>query len=443
MSIPYPKKDRGGPSPVSRVGLHIYRDPPKAKFTRKYEPVNVADVMYMANPDSQHGDPTRINEAIKFYARGKNPMVEIDYGAGQGATNPYKIEVVRPPLQPAATLNAISRPDVHQNYAIQTLPHIQPFSVGGSVDRAKINDPIRKDIISGTIKLNKSLSYYDMIDQVSREANNKTRPEDIVLRGSIRPTASYSMDPSRENNFIRSTAVGETNVYTVTANPTISRQTINPTQMTEQISANAIQDLRNFAVTSNATFGNIIVYDPKTQASLDLASTVKDKHYIAVTASQGRPLIFNTNDGKQISLKDYSYSVVNTAIGNPQLIIQVNQPEVVLERNTPLFTASSNIRGVGDADAGRMGDGTITLTNNVPLTSVTAGFSSSNGDGSSNVRQTQNQVQLTKQGSFGEYTRNGMINQSMRQSVPTGVGKNEKYRTVAKEGHKMSIGRSY
>ena len=148
---------------------------------------------------------------------------------------------------------------------------------------------------------------------------------------------------------------------------------------------------------------------------------------------------------KQFSKEKDQVDVLNrlTAIGNPQLIIQVNQPEVVLERNTPLFTASSNIRGVGDADAGRMGDGTITLINNVPLTSVTAGFSSSNGDGSSNVRQTQNQVQLTKQGSFGEYTRNGMINQSMRQSVPTGVGKNEKYRTVAKEGHKMSIGRSY
>lgn len=443
MSIPYPKKDRGGPSPVGRVGLHIYRDPPAAKFTRKKETVNVAEIMYMANPDSQYGDPTRINENINFYARGKNPMVEIDYGAGQGASNPYKVEVVRPPLQPAATLNALSRPEVHQNYSVQTLPRIEPFSVGGSVDRAKINDPIRKDVVSGTIKLNPSLTYYEMTEKLSRDASNQTRAEDIVLRGSIRPTSTYSIDFSRENNFIRSTAVGNTNVYTVTANPTISGQTTNPTQMSEQITANAIQDLRNFAVTSNATFGNIIVYDPKTQASLDLASTVKDKHYVAVNAAHGKPLIFNTNDGKQISLKDYSYSVVQTSIGNPQLIIQVNQPEVVLERNTPLFAASSNIRGVGDADAGRIGEGTILLTQNVPLTSVTAGYTSSFGDGSSNVRNTQSQVQLNKQASYGEYNRNGMTNQTMRQSVPVQLGKNDRYRAAAKAGHQMGVDRGY
>ena len=443
MSIPYPKKERAGPSPVSRIGLHIYRDPPAAKFTRKSEKVNIKEIMYMSDPTSEYGDPSRTNEAISYYARGKNPMVEVDYGAGQGASNPYKIEVVRPPLEPYQTTNAISRPDVHQNYAIQTNPFIEPVSIGNKIDRAEIAKPIHQDQLAGVIKATPSISYYDIIDQLSRDASGKTRSDDTILRGSIRPTSSYDLNPSRETNFIRSTAVGDANVYTVSSNLNFSRQTPNGAEMRESISQHAIQDLNSFGVTSNATFGNIVVFDPKTNATLDLASTVKDKHYIAVNAAYGKPLVFNTNDGRQIMLKDYSYSAVNTAVGNPQLIIQVNQPDVHLDRNTPLFTASSNLRGIGDADAARMGAGSIELEQNVPLVSVNAGISQSNSAaGVNNSRTTQDNWHLNKQAHFGEFNRYGKTSPNMRQDYRTDLSKKDRFNQTAKLGHEMNLARA-
>ena len=130
MSIQYFQKERGGVSPVGYEVPHIYKDPPKAIFTRKYEPVNVADVMYMVQTDNPRGDPTRINDNLQYFARGVNPMVEIDYG-GHGAASQnqsihqnqagsqFKVEVVRPPEYPVETLVALSRPRIHQNYSAQ------------------------------------------------------------------------------------------------------------------------------------------------------------------------------------------------------------------------------------------------------------------------------------------------------------------------------------
>ena len=66
MSIQYPKKFRGGINAAGPELNHIFRDPPKSIYTRKYEPVNVADVMYMTRPDGVGSDPTRINENIQY-----------------------------------------------------------------------------------------------------------------------------------------------------------------------------------------------------------------------------------------------------------------------------------------------------------------------------------------------------------------------------------------
>ena len=59
--IQYPKRTKSA-GLAGQDQIHIYKDPPAAKYTRKYEPVNIGDVMYMARPDSEYGDPTRFNE---------------------------------------------------------------------------------------------------------------------------------------------------------------------------------------------------------------------------------------------------------------------------------------------------------------------------------------------------------------------------------------------
>ena len=453
MSIQYPKKDRGGASPASPARIHIYRDPPKAITTRKYEPINVGDIMYMVRADSeQGGDASRINEGIQYYARGQNSMVEVDYGnhsAGSmntslhngQASNPYKIEVVRPPLYPVETLVPLSAPRIHQNYSIATNPVIAPVNIASGIDQTEVTNAIVKDIVGGTIKVNPSLEYYQIVEQLSREA--KTRSEDITLRGNIRPTSSYSIDNTRENNNLRSTAVQPLNVYTVTANAGGDFKNTNNISMREvlaegsiqsslnapaysnvgnsgitmknlshnAISANAIQDLQHYNITSNANFGNIVVFDPKTNTTIDLKSTVKDKHYISMQAALGKPLTLHTNNGVPIHLKDYSYSVVQSNVGNNQFIIQVNQPDVTLERNTPLYTASSN------------------ASNNL-------------GDYSSMTRGLQEQYHFDKMGSFGDYSdRVSKPNPNMRMQTGLNLNKKEGFRQATQQAHNMNFAR--
>src|SRR5579872_3081075 len=89
VDIPVRMKQRGGVNPGSRTELHIYKDPPKSITTRRHEPVTEADVLWMTRPDGSASDPTRINEAISYYAKGINPSVEIEYqnrGAGGSKT---------------------------------------------------------------------------------------------------------------------------------------------------------------------------------------------------------------------------------------------------------------------------------------------------------------------------------------------------------------------
>ena len=209
MSIQYFKRQRGGVSPAGWVQPHIYKDPPKAVFTRKYEPVNIGDVQYMVMNDSQYGDPTRFNESIQVYARGQNPMVEISYqNAGGGSTNsslgnsqvsnPYKIEVVRPPITPLEALQPISAPRMHQNYSITTNPGIFPTTIAGEYDRAKVRLMTEGYTIpAGNVRSNLNASINMArereVEKVGKELNE-------ILKGVINPVARVNLDLTRDVN---------------------------------------------------------------------------------------------------------------------------------------------------------------------------------------------------------------------------------------------------
>jgi len=111
------------------------------------------------------------------------------------------------------------------------------------------------------------------------------------------------------------------------------------------------------------------------------------------------PLMLNTNDGKQIVLKDYSYSVVQSAIGNPQMVIQVNQPDVQLERNTPIFAATTNI-----------------MYTNM---------------GTNTGRTTQENIRLDRLNNFGGFEDRASYASQTRMQMPTsGLGKKERIVTM-------------
>ena len=111
----------------------------------------------------------------------------------------------------------------------------------------------------------------------------------------------------------------------------------------------------------NTNFSTISIYDPKTNNKIDVAANIKDKNYIAIAAAAGKPITLNTTNGEKIKLKDYTYSVVKPNIGNTQLVIQVKQPDVVLDRNTPLYSMQSNVQDpLGyNEDLSRMGGDNI------------------------------------------------------------------------------------
>ena len=312
MSIQYPKKERAGVSLSSYEVPHIYKDPPKSIMTRRKETVNISDVMYMARPDNDYGDPSRINEGIQVFARGRNPMVQVDMGQGQGVKNPYKLDVVRPPLMPIESLVPLSAPRIHQNHAIHTNPGSNltfPMSIGDSVDHNEVRDRIHTDTIAGVIRSNPSRQL--------QLGNNIDTNE---INGMLSDTLEGSFQSNASLQYI---GVGD------------------EANRNQKVSESKLKDSLLKAVNTN--FSSITLYDPKTNNSIDISANIKDKNYIAVSASKGKELQLLTRDGTHVKVKDYTYSVVNTNAGTPQIVIQVQQPDIFLDRNTPLYASHTNM----------------------------------------------------------------------------------------------------
>ena len=349
MSIQYFKRERGGVNPVGWVQPHIYRDPPKGIFTRKYEPVNVADTMYMYQADAIGGDATRINEAIQIFARGQNPMVEVSYQNAGGAStnsalgnsqvsNPYKVEVVRAEVYQPETLVPLSAPRIHQNYSITTNPSIYPQTIAGDYDKYKVRLMTEKyNNPGGWTHTNVSSTLFD--DNAIRNAKlNKELGE--LLKGQIQSTYSYDIDNTRETS---------TKYVTET------------------------KELVNIAAASPISFTDIVVFDPRTNSMVSVQANIKDKNAIAVSAAASMPIHFITNDGQTIKLKDYEYKVVQTALGNSQMVIYVRQPDVKLDRSSPLYAAQATLSLSGlDYSAQRANADKLILESVLPLVSATS-----------------------------------------------------------------------
>jgi hypothetical protein len=138
---------------------HIYREPSKAVFTQKIEKVNEADVQWMIRPDGQYSDPTRLNEKIRVYPTGVDPVSKIKYG-----TNPYKLEVIRIPEVALEQNVALSRPRLHQNKSVNTNPGIRESA--------------------SVVDINSKIDLYNIKKLTSKEK---------VLT-QVRPTSSYRID---------------------------------------------------------------------------------------------------------------------------------------------------------------------------------------------------------------------------------------------------------
>ena len=161
--IQYPRKNRGGISLGSWEQPTIYKEPLKEVFTKKKERIEEGDVTY-----NIRNDPSRYNDAITNWQKGKNMMVEVDYQNRAphtttmnfgSASNPYKVnKAFRPPEYSLLDLEPLSR---------QQRPYVAAGTNIGSElsrkDQHKLMDQSEVDFSVGTPL------HHNAITNVSKE----------------------------------------------------------------------------------------------------------------------------------------------------------------------------------------------------------------------------------------------------------------------------------
>lgn len=350
VDIPIRLKKRGGVGLPSREEFHIYKLPSYSKFTRKHEPVDMADVMWMSRPGAAGSDPSRINENIREYARGVNPSVEVDYGQGSSPASRsssntrqpgsvYKLDRVVLPLFPVETTHSLSNPRTHQTITVETNPGLPngyaTNTLADSFDSWEIGNALNLNKPIGPKTMQSTPSYiFDFPSEMSASyAINQNRPDSYEMMTN--PGKSIET-----NDFISR----EQTPYGVIVRPTYSVVSNVKFRPIEDIHGDASSKVRKETLLKNIKPNfQVVVYDPANHVSTEVQAGIRQKNYIAVQAALGQPISLNRDDGTPIKLSNYTWTAVNTNLGSDQLILSVEQPEIRLERNLPLYAATSGL----------------------------------------------------------------------------------------------------
>lgn len=349
MDFPRRLIEKSGVSLPSREDLHIYKLPPYSKFTRKKERVSESDILWMTRPGGSGSDPTRINEAIRYYAAGVNPSVEIEYqNRGSPGTrtssmkqnqvgSAYKLDVVRPPLFPVETLHSLSNPRTHQTISVETNPGLSAAystnTLAYDFDTWDIGNSVSSNRASGPKTIQSSTRYIlDLPSEMSASyAINENRPEAYEMMTNPGKPVELDQFVCREESPY-GTIVRPT--YSVTSNPKF--------KTLDNVNSDASAKVRKEVLFQNIRPNfNVVVYDPGNHVSTDVSSNIREKNYIALQAALGKPITLERQDGTAIKLKNYTWIGVNTNIGIDQLILSIEDPEIELERNLPLYATKA------------------------------------------------------------------------------------------------------
>jgi hypothetical protein len=386
VDIPGRLKQRGGVGLPSRAEMHIFRSPPSSYMTRKHETVSEADVMWMTRTGDSSSDPTRLSENISYFAKGVNPSVAVSYqnrGGGSSTTHlnnnqqagsVYKIDVVRPPLFPIETRLPLSRPRTHQNISVESNPGLSSshatMSGVNTMDKVLVQNAINIIKSSGPNTIQATAYYKIDVPTVmsAKYAINENRP------------ANYqTMTNPNKNIDIKDFVCRETTPYGVIIRPTHYTMTSNVSgERTDNLNRDAshgvIDNPNRYSMTSNVIGDkidnlnrdassqvkkdilfqnirpnfNIILYDPSNHVSTEVSANIKERNHIAAQAAIGAPIVVNRPDGTQIKLKDYNWTAVNTNVGIDQVILTIEDPNIQLERNIPLYSSSGGLTAPTD-----------------------------------------------------------------------------------------------
>ena len=312
---------------------NILREPPKSIHTKKKERVEMGDVSYMIR-----NDDSRINEGISYLARGVNPMVDVSYSnyGGNGAklttmatpvaTNPYKVVkdgAFRPPIMTQEDLLPLSRMRRPET-AATTNPGIS--TIGGFVS-PNLQNNVDLTVVSNAIDV-KKINYL-----------------------SIRPSATFNISLPIDVDVFGNRAIQKNKLqFSHYANPSTNLFDV-PDYLQNTSDRNIINDAinqNNLKVQNVSANPNLKVYIQTGNDLTEVQGSVKDKLNIAVQSRLGKPITINREDGTPIKIKDYISKVVQTNVnsgGGDSIILRVgnNEENIQLDRNMPLYAASSSI----------------------------------------------------------------------------------------------------
>lgn len=426
VDIPTRFRERGGVSLGSHVIPHIYRAPPSSITTRKKERVTEADVTWMIRPDGPESDFTRIDENIQYFPHGINPSVKVEYqnrGGGskthylhpQQAGSTYKISNVIPPTFPVESLLPLSRPRTHQNISVESNPGLPggyaSNSIASDIDQGIVTNAIVQAKSGAIIKVNPT-AYYKIdkpMIQSARYAINENQRD--TYQALTNPSANIHVDTSKY-------VCKETTPYGIIVRPNYT--------VTSNLKMPGGGDDRNddasAKVKKEVLFQNIApnfqitIYDPSNHVSSEVNANIKESTKIAVQAALGMPIMLDRSDGTHIKLKDYNWTSVQTNVGIDQLILTLDTPDIKLERNIPLYAASSsasmptNVTSMTNAEYDLEGKVSAYADSNVNLSEYYDG---------QNMRNIQENTKSRKETYASSFDNQGYIPQYVRNAPPT------------------------
>jgi len=335
-----------------------------------------------------------INPSVKMDYTGRGGGSRTTHLHNNAVGSVYKLEVVRPPLFPVETTNSLSNPRTHQNVSIFTNPQaLGGGTIADQIDVAEILNPIQVARVGGPETLQSIPSYKLTLPATATAVNHAIDDQTLQYRvdSALSGLAPYFQERDTEYGVILEPLKPELNVnssgYTrgiadenhfandatrevlrkSLENPNLNLQWIqyftgdknnttakvkdilvkslkthnlkldNPgTQATQGDVKIKLKDILVRSLDSPMNF-SLIVYSPENQASIDISASIREKQNIAVTAAMNGPITLTAQDGRKIRLKDYKTQVVNSAIGLPQVVLTITNPDIKLERNSPLY----------------------------------------------------------------------------------------------------------
>lgn len=239
---------------------HIYKDPPKSKFTTKRDKVSDADVQWMTRPDSIYSDPTRINENIKYLPRSIDPIAKVKYGS-----NPYKLDVIRPPERSAEYEIALSRPRIHQNKSVYTNPGLSEgrsgVDVGQYIDLYKVKDitDVQKTVAQVKPGAYYKVEYLDPTVFDIQPLNKVIEDKDLFY--SAQANALFKIEDTKGFRPYAATHLPEKIQYNVPR--LLSRPIYNVVVPDQKLMTK--QDLKNIFTNQNYKFNPIVNENPDLQ----------------------------------------------------------------------------------------------------------------------------------------------------------------------------------